>query len=162
MNRDHLTSQVGVIELDVTAAGIIQNLQLGLVSLGDVAKVVLVVGVHRLGVSLALTVAQVVPVRSGKSNLQVLNLVGGDLAGQVLELVDVGATDVLDLSGADDTLTGLVTSLQESSDIGGVGTEVIHLDIADLLEAVETGEESTPEHYGCQRGSPGEVPRYVL
>jgi len=146
LDRRSLTSQVRIVELDVTAAGIIQDLKLGLVGLGDVAEVVLIVGVHGLGVSLALAVAQVVPVRSGKSDLQVSNLVGRDLAGKVLELIDISATNVLDLAGTDDTLTGLVAGLQKCSNIGGVGTEVIHIDIVDLLEAIETGEESTPEH----------------
>lgn len=132
----HLTSQVGVVELDVTAAGVIQDLKLGLIGLGNVAEIILVVGVYRLGVSLALTVAQVVPVRRGESNLQVSDLVGRDLAGEVLELVDVGATNVLDLAGTDDALTGLVAGLQKCGDIGGIGTEVIHVDIVDFLEAV--------------------------
>lgn len=150
---EHLTSQVGVVELDVTAAGFIQDLELGLVGLGDVAEVILVVGVYRLGVSLSLTVAQVVPVRSGKSDLQVSDLVGRDLAGEVLELVDVGATNMLDFASTNDALTRLVAGLQKCGDIGGIWTEVIHVDVVDLLEAVQAGEESTPEHYICQRGS---------
>lgn len=150
--RISLTSEVGIVELDVTAADVIQNLEFGLVGFGDVAEIVLVVGVYGLGVSFTLTVTQVVPIRSGKSDLEISNLVGWDLAGQVLELVDIGATHMLDLAGADDTLPGLVTSLQECSNVGGIGTEIIHIDIVDLLKPVKTGEESTPEHctYICQ------------
>jgi hypothetical protein len=53
---------------------------------------------------------------------------------------------VLDLASTDDTLTGLVARFQECGNIGGVGAEIIDIDIIDFLEAIETGEESTPEH----------------
>jgi hypothetical protein len=89
----------------------------------------------------------VVPVRGSQSNLQVLNLVQGHTASQVLELVDIGASNVLDLSGAENGLAGLVASLKESSDIGGVRTEDIGLKVGNLVETVKAGEKGTPEHY---------------
>lgn len=141
-----LTSEVRVVVLHVAAAGLVQDLQLGLVGLGDITEVLLIGAVHVLGVGLALDVAQVVPVRSGQGDLQVLDLISGDLAGKVLELVDIGAANVLDLACADDSLTGLVASLQEGSNVGSIRAEDVGLELGDLLEAVQTGEESTPEH----------------
>ena len=153
-----LTGQVGVVVLHVAATGIVQNLQLSLVGLGDVSEVLLVGAVHLLGVGLALAVTQVVPVRRSKGDLQVLNLVRGDLAGEVLELVDVGAANVLNLTGAEHGLTGLVASLQECGNIGGVRAEDIGFEVGDLIEALQTGEEGTPEHLSlvsqCQFTSP--------
>lgn len=149
MHGIYLTSQVGVVELHVAAAGVIQDLQLGLVGLGDITEVVLIVGVHGLGVGLALAVAEVVPVGGGEGDLQVANLLSWHLAGEVLELVDVGATNVLDLTRTDDTLTGLVAGLEECRNIGGIGTEVVNIDVVHLLEAVKAGEEGSPEHCDC-------------
>lgn len=146
-NGMQLTGEVRVVVLHVAAAGLVQDLELGLVGLGDVTEVLLVGAVHVLGVGLALNVAQVVPVRSGQSDLQVLDLVSGDLAGKVLELVDIGAADVLDLACADDGLTRLVASLEEGSNVGSVRAEDVGLELGDLLESVQTGEESTPEHW---------------
>jgi hypothetical protein len=121
--QNKLTGQVRVVILHVAATGIVQDSQLGLVGLGDVAKVLLVGAVHVLGVSLALTVTQVVPVGCSKSYLQVLDLLRGNQAGQILELVDISAADVLDLASADHSLTGLVTGLEEGSNIGSIRAE---------------------------------------
>ena len=142
-----LTSQVGVVVLDVPAASVVQNLQLILASLGDIGKVLDVRTVHIGGVGLALLVPQVVPVRGGKGDLDVLDLLGGNKAGEVFELVDIGATNVLDLAGADHALAGLVAGLEESGDIGSVVTEDIGVDLVDLFESLQTGEEGAPEHY---------------
>lgn len=141
-----LTSQVGIVVLDIPAASVVQNLQLILACLGDVGKVLNVRAVHIGGVGFALLVPQVVPVRGGKGDLDVLDLLGGHEAGEVLELVDIGATDVLDLAGANHALTGLVAGFEESSDVGGVGTEDIGVDLVDLFESLQTGEERAPEH----------------
>lgn len=79
--KGSLTGQVGVVVLDITAAGIVQDLQLSLIGLGDVTKILLIVGIHLLGVRFALTVTQVVPVGSSQSDLQVLDLFLGHQAG---------------------------------------------------------------------------------
>lgn len=141
-----LTSQVGVVVLHVPAASVVQNLKLILAGLGDVGEVLDIRAVHVGGVGLALLVPQVVPVRGGKGDLDVLDLVGGDEAGEVLELVDIGASNVLDLTRADHALTGLVACFNESGDIGSVGTEDIRVDFVDLLETFQTREEGAPEH----------------
>lgn len=140
------TSKVGVIILNVPAARIIQDLQFSLAGLGNVGKVLLVGAVHLLGIGLALLVPQVVPVGSSQSDLQVLNLLRRDEASKVLELVDIGAANMLDLTGTDHALTGLVTLLDERSHIGGIKTEIVDVDVLDLFESFQTGEEGAPEH----------------
>lgn len=141
-----LTSKVRVVVLDVSAASLIQDLQFLLASLGNVGKVLVIGAVHTLRVGFAFLVPQVVPVRSGKGDLQVLDLLGGHKAGKEFELFDIGATNVLDLARADHTLTGLVALLDERSNVGGIVTEIIHIDIRDLLESLKTREEGAPEH----------------
>lgn len=142
-----LTGQVGVIVLHIPAAGLVEDAELFLVGLGDVTEVLLVRAVHLLGVGAALAVAQVVPVGGGQGDLQVLDLLGGDKASKVLELVNVGAADVLDLARAEHALTRLVAGLNEGTDIGRVRTEDLNFNVGDLLETLETREERSPEHY---------------
>lgn len=137
--------------MDITAASVVQDLDFVLVGFGNVGEVLIDIGVDVLGEGVALAVAQVVPVRGGEGDLQVLDLLGGNEASEVLELVDVCAADVLDLACAEDALAGLVASLEEGGDIGGIGTEDICVGFGNLLEAVETGEEGAPEH--CPQGS---------
>jgi hypothetical protein len=60
-----LTGQVGVIDLNIADAGFIQDLELGLISLGDVGKVFIVVIVDSGRVSLVGTVSEMVPVQNG-------------------------------------------------------------------------------------------------
>lgn len=132
--------------MDVSAAGVIQDLQLILTSLGNVGKVLHVRAVNVRGVGLALLVPQVVPVGSSKGDLDVLDLLGGHKAGEILELVDIGATNVLDLASADHALTRLVAGFKESGDVGCVGPEDVGVDVADLFESLKTGEERAPEH----------------
>lgn len=143
---ENLTGKVGVIELHVAAACVIEDLQFGLVRFCDVAKVFFVGAVYGFGISLALDVSQVVPVRRGKSDLQVLDFVFRDLASEVLELVDIGASNVLDLASANHGLAGLVTSFQEGRNVGGIFTEDVDLEIGDLFESFQTRKESSPEH----------------
>lgn len=146
LGEDNLTSQVGVIILHVAAASLVQGLQLGLVGLGNVAKVLLVGAVHILRVGLALAITQVVPVGSGKGDLQVLDLILGHQTGQVLELVDIGAANMLDLAGTEDSLAGLVAGLEESGNVGGIRAEDVRVELGDLVETIQAREESTPEH----------------
>lgn len=148
-----LTSKIGVIILHVAAASLIQDLQLGLVGFGDVSKVLLVGTVHIMRVCLALKIAHVVPVRSGKSDLQVLDLVLGNLAGQIPELIDVGTTDMLDLPRAEDRLARLVASLEEGRNVGSICAEYIRVKVGHFIEAVQAGEERAPEHWYRQGNS---------
>lgn len=137
--------------MHVTAASVIQDLEFVLVGLGNVGEVLIDIGVDVLGEGEALAVPQVVPVRGSKGDLQVLDLLGSNEASKVLELVNVCAADVLDLSCAEDALAGLVAGLEEGSDIGGIGAEDIWVGILEFLEPVEAGEEGAPEH--CPQGS---------
>jgi len=60
--------------LGVAEAGVVEDLQLGLVGFGDVGKVLLVVGVDTLGVGLVGAVAEVVPRRARQGELDVAPL----------------------------------------------------------------------------------------
>lgn len=106
-----LTGKVRIVDGDVAAPSIIEDLQLGLVGLGDVGKVLVVVGIDVLGVGLAGLVAEMVPLGGGEGQLGLLDVLGRDVLLEVVPLVDVGAADVLDLADADDGLSGLVASL---------------------------------------------------
>lgn len=87
-----------------------------------------------------------VPVGRGKCDFQVLDLLGRYQAGEILELVDVGAANMSDLARAEHGLAGLVALLEEGRNVGGVGAENAHVEVGDFLESVQTREESTPEH----------------
>lgn len=105
------TGQVRIVDGDVAQAGVVEDLQLGLVGLGNIGKVLGVVGVHLLGIRMARLVAQVVPVRSRESQLGLLYAVCRQQALEVVPLGHVGAAHVLDLSGAYDGLARLMSSL---------------------------------------------------
>ena len=132
--------------MNIPAACIIQNLQYILTGLGDVGKVLVVGAVHILRIGLAFLVPQVIPVGGSKSDLDVLDLLGGHEAGNILELVDIGATDVLNFACADNALTGLVALLDECSYIRGIETEHIRVDVLNLFESFQAREKGTPEH----------------
>lgn len=139
-----LTNQVWVINLYVAETSIIQNLQLSTVCLRDISKVLGVGSVDLLGVSPARLVAQMVPVRRRERELGLGDLFSREDALQVLPLRQVGAADVLDLTGADDRLAGLVAALSEGGYVGYVHAEDVDVDVGHLLEAVESGEEGAP------------------
>lgn len=145
--KGRLTGKVGVIKLNIPAASVIQDLKLILIRPGDIAKVLVIGSIHVLWVGLALLIPQVIPVRSSKGEFDVLDLLGGDDARQVLEFLDIGTTDVLDFASTDDSLARLVSSFKESSDIGSIGTEYIGIDVCDFLKTIKSREERTPEHY---------------
>lgn len=149
---EKLTSQVRVIVLHIPAAGVVQDLQFLLVRLGNVGEILLVRAVHLFRVRTSLLIPQVIPVGCRKRDLQVLDLLRRDQAGQVLELVDVGAADMLDLTGTDDSLTGFVAGLGEGSNVRDVDTEDLRVRVLDFLEAIQTGEEGAPEHLRGQYG----------
>lgn len=106
-----LTGKVRIVNGDVAAPSIIENLQFGLVGLGDVGEVLLIVGIDILGVGLAGLVTEMIPLGGGERQLGLLDVLGRDVLLEVVPLVDVGATDVLDLANTDDGLSRLVTSL---------------------------------------------------
>ena len=59
-------------------------------------------------------------------------------------MVNVRATDVLDLSSAQNCLSGLVTALCEGCNVRDVKSEDIHIEIRNFFESVETWEECAP------------------
>ena len=132
--------------MNIPAARIIQNLQFILTGLGNVGKVLVIGAVHIRWIGLAFLVPQVIPVGGSKSDLDVLHLFRGHKAGNILELVDIGATDVLNFACADNALTGLVALLDECSYIRGIETEHIRVDVLNLFESFQAREKGTPEH----------------
>lgn len=64
-----LTGKVGVVDLGVAQTGLVQDVELGLVSLGEVGKVLVVAAVDVGGVGLALLVAEVIPAPCQLANL---------------------------------------------------------------------------------------------
>lgn len=106
-----LTGEVRVVNGHVAAPSVVEDLELGLVGLGDVGKVLLVVGVDVLGIGPAGLVAEVVPLGRRQRELGLLDVLGREVLLEVVPLVDVGAADVLDLARADDGLSWLVAGL---------------------------------------------------
>lgn len=106
-----LTREIRIIELHVSKAMVVERLQFGLVGFGDVGEVFVVVCVDVFGVCLALLVAEMVPVWGCECEFEVLGLFFWDERFEVVELVGVGTSDVLDFSCADYCLAWLVAGL---------------------------------------------------
>ncbi len=69
----------------------------------------------------------------------------------VIALIDVGATNVLDLADADNAPPWLVARFHESGNIWHVRAKDIGVRVAYFLKAFQSGEEGTPEH--CEQQS---------
>lgn len=98
--KEH-TSHIRVIKLHIPTPSLIQYLQFLTIRLRNIRKILLIIGIHILWIRIACLVAEMVPVRSSKSELRsfLLLIVAGRM--QVLELVDVGGALVLDFAHAD-------------------------------------------------------------
>ncbi|KAL1969788.1 hypothetical protein VTN77DRAFT_7297 [Rasamsonia byssochlamydoides] len=69
---------------------------------GDVVKALFVVAIHILGIGIALSVSQMVPIGRGKSQLDIPPLLPGEDLLQVLDFLDIGAVSrVLNLPPTD-------------------------------------------------------------
>lgn len=106
-----LTGKIGVVDGDVAAASIVEDFELCLIGLGNVGKVLVIVGIDVFWVGLAGLVAEMVPFRGRQREFGLLNILGREYLFEVVPLVDIGAADMLDLAYADDGLPGLVTGL---------------------------------------------------
>ena len=91
----------------------IQYLQFILISFGNIRKIFVIVGIYVGGISLALLIAQVIPVGCRQGELEVLHLILGNQALEEVKLVGIGAPLVLDLAGANDSLAGLIARFGE-------------------------------------------------
>lgn len=138
------TSQVRVIDLHIAESIVVQNLELSTVCFGNVGEVLCVCGVDFLGVCTTGLVSQVVPVGSSHGKLRfMLSFLGKEVL-QVVPLVDVCATHMLDFAGAEDCLSRLVTRFRERCDIWDVHSEDIFRKVGDFFKSVEAREECTP------------------
>lgn len=88
-----------------------------------------------------------IPIGSGKRNLDVFHFFGLDQPSKVFEILDITATNMLDFTVANNRLAGLDFFFYESSNVGHVETEHVRGRILDLGETLEVGEEGTPEHF---------------
>lgn len=70
--------QVGIIDLAISEAIVVQNLQLGLIGFGQIGKVLIVVGIHAFEVGFVGSVAEMVPGRAGEGEFDVFPLVLGE------------------------------------------------------------------------------------
>ena len=103
------TSQVRVIDLHIAESIVVQDLELSAVCFGNVGEVFRVCCIDFLGICSAGLVSQMVPIGCGQSKLcLVLSFLGKEVL-QVVPLVDVCATHMLDFASAEDCLSRLVT-----------------------------------------------------
>lgn len=117
-----------------------------MVCLGNVGKILLVRSIHILGISLALLIPQVIPVGSRQSELQILDFLWRNQARQVLELVDVRTSNMLDLAGTEHSLAGLMTRFKESGNVGSTSTEDVWSKVRNFVKAIKTWEKGASEH----------------
>lgn len=99
---EKLTRKVRVVNGYVAHAIVVKNLELGAIRLGNIGKVLGVVGIYVLGVSLPGLVAKVIPLRSRKGQLGLLDAVRRQKILEVIPLAEVRTPRVLDLAGTDD------------------------------------------------------------
>ena len=145
-----LTGEIWVVDLDVAEAVVVKDLEFGLVSFGDVGEIFFVTRIDVFGIRLPLSVPHVVPFRRRHCEFAFLGLFFWYNTLQVIPLINVSASNMLDLAGADDAFGRLVTLLHEGRNVGHVGAEDLGWGVLDFLEAFHAWEESTPEHYQLQ------------
>lgn len=114
------TSEVGVVDLNISETVVIQNLELRAVCSSDVCEILGVGCIHILGIRLSCLVAQMVPVGGRKSKLGLVLFLLGEKVLQVVPLVHVCASNMLDFSSADDCLCWLVLTFKEACNVRGV------------------------------------------
>ena len=102
------TSQVRVIDLHIAESIVVQDLELSAVCFGNIGEVLCVCGVDFLGVCTAGLVSQVIPVGSSHGQLRFMLSFLRQEVLQVVPLVDVCATHMLDFASAEDCFSGLV------------------------------------------------------
>lgn len=85
-----------------------------------------------------------IPIRSSEGELcLVLSLLGKEIL-QVVPLVDVRATNMLDFAGTENRLAWFVARLGESCNVRDIHPEDIFWEVCDFFEAVEAWEECAP------------------
>jgi hypothetical protein len=95
-----------------------------------------------------------VPFRCSKRELGLVLPLLWEEGFQVVPLVDVCASDVLDLACANDGLSRLVSALSESCNIWYVHAEDIDVGVLDFFKPFESWEECAPKrvstrYYNC-------------
>jgi hypothetical protein len=103
------TSQVWVINLHISESIVIKNFELSTVRLRNVGEILCICSVDFLGESSAGLVSQVIPIWSSHGELRFTLILFWEEVLQVVPLVDVRATNMLDFASAEDRLSGLVT-----------------------------------------------------
>ena len=115
---------IRVVNLNIPASGLVQQVNFLVIRRRNVCKVLLIVLVHVSGVSVSVLVSQVVPLRSRKRDLNFLPIT---LRRQALHVFILGHVDrlafVADLARAYNALAGIVAALDEGREIGHVCSE---------------------------------------
>jgi hypothetical protein len=101
----------------VTQAGAAEDLQLSFVCLGDAGEVFAVIGTDCFGICFASLVPKVIPFRCGQGKLCLADPLFQQQALQIIPLINVTASDVLDLAGADDSLSRLMATFRKGSNV---------------------------------------------
>lgn len=102
------TSQVRVIDLHIAESIVVQDLQLSAVCFDNVGEVFCVCGVDFLRVCTTSLVSQVIPVGSSHGELRFMLFFLRQEGLQVVPLIDVSATHMLDFASAEDSFSGFV------------------------------------------------------
>lgn len=111
-----LTSYVWVVYLLVTQAGVVKDLRLTLVCLGDASEVFAVIGIDCFWICFASHIPKVIPFRCGQGKL-CLDPLFQQQALQIIPSINVSASDVLNLACADDSLSRLMATFRKGSNV---------------------------------------------
>lgn len=106
----------------------------------------LVIRIHLLGIRLALTIPEMIPIRRRQSQLDLTVTFLGRDALQVFVLADVRAfPGMTDLANADDGFARDFFFLEESCNVGNIVSENGGIWAVDLFHAIKGRPEGAPE-----------------
>lgn len=101
----------------VTQAGVVDILRLSLVCLGDAGEVFAIIGIDCFWICFASHVPKVIPFECGQGKLCLADPLFQQQALQIIPLINVSASDVLNLAGADDSLSRLMATFRRGSNV---------------------------------------------
>ncbi len=103
--------------MDVSQTSVVEDLKLCPICLGDVGEVFCIVGIDVFGIRFASLVSKMVPFRCCQSELGFPDTFLWQKALQIIPLINVGASNVLDLAGTDDCLSRLMAAFGKGSNV---------------------------------------------
>jgi hypothetical protein len=130
--------------LDIAEAVVVEDFELSAVGFGNVGEVFGVCCIDILRICSAGLISQMVPIRRSEGELRlVLSLLGKE-GFQVVPLIDICATYMLDFAGTENRLTWFMARFSESCNVRDIHAEDIFWEVCDFFEAVEAWEECAP------------------